>query len=98
VEATDPARTTLVNPKTAERHVNLIDQFCCVATIFLVACSLRELKEIADGKCISPKIPLRIVCSRRKARSPSKGSHEPSYRCRFMFRRHTAKGNYSPNG
>jgi hypothetical protein len=61
IEATDPARTTLITPKPAEHTVNLIDQFCCVDAISLVACSLKELKEIADRKCIRPKIPLRIL-------------------------------------
>jgi hypothetical protein len=98
IEAADPASAILITPKTAEHTVNLNDQFCCVAAISLVACSLEELKEIADRKCIRPKIPSRILYSRQKARSPSKGSHEPSHGCRFMFRRHTAEDNYSPEG
>ena len=97
-EAADPPRATLITPKPAEHTVNLSDQFCCIAAMSLVACSLKELKEIANRKCIRPKIPLRVLYSRRKARSPSKGSHEPTYRCRFMFRRHTADDNYSPKG
>jgi hypothetical protein len=93
IEAADPARMTIITPKTAEHPVNLIDQFCYVAAISLVACFPKELKETADGKCIRPKISLRIVCGRRKARSPSKASHEPSYRCGFGFQRHAAEGN-----
>ena len=86
IKAADPASTTLITPKTAKNPMNLIDQVLLRAAILFVARPLKELKKVADCKRIGPKIPLRIVCSRRKARSPCKGSHEPSYRCRFMFR------------
>jgi hypothetical protein len=88
---------TIIVAKSSEYLMNLIDQCCCRKAKFSVKRASKKFEKIADGKRISPKIPLRIVCSRRKARSPSKGTRQPSYRCRFMFRCHS-EDNYSPKG
>ena len=74
IKAADPASMTIIVAKSSEYLMNLIDQRCCRKAKSLVKRSSKKLEKIADGKRISPKIPLRIVCSRQKARLPSKGS------------------------
>src|SRR5438067_224646 len=39
--------------------MHLIDQFCCVVPMYLIACSNEQLEKVANGECISPKVSLR---------------------------------------
>jgi hypothetical protein len=81
IESADPASAQIILKITPEHPVHLIDQLCCAAAVLMVSGPLEQLKEVADREGVSPKIPLRIFCSRRQAGSPGEFGHEPS-RCR----------------
>src|SRR3989440_12158578 len=90
VKSTDPAAAHIIIAISPEHLMHLIDQFHCVAPMYLIACSREQLEKVANGKCIGPEVSLRTQRSRRQAGSRSEFRHQLSRYRTCVIRNHFA--------